>query len=290
MLTFILIIYISFDLFIISSFNISKRFLNKDNVLEFISDINIVDILKEQFFEEFSLIEEEFKNVGITSEGLNAFLNSKQVKEFSTDILSNIFENILNNNSEELKLDKKEVNELLVSNIDKLQINSILTEKQLLDKLNSKTEELVSGINNLVNELFNKLKKSDMIKQYESYVNMSVQVLDIIYSDVAFVILIFNLFTSIALLIYIRKNFYKSLKWLSISFMITSLMLFILSYIIKNYINTESLLINNILTIVTNDINVYSYKYILIALLIIVISVIRFFKQKYKQKNILIEE
>lgn len=284
-LTCVLIIYISFNLIIISSFNISKRFLNKDNVIDFVNDINIVDILKEQFFEEFILIEEEFKNVGITSEGINAFLNSKQVKDFSTEILTNVFNNILNDSSQNLEINKEEVTKLFVDNIDKLQINSILTEKQLLDKLNSKIDNLVYGINNLINELFNKLEKSDMIRQYESYINKSMELLDIIYSDIVLVVLIFNLVIFILLLIYIRKSVYKALKYVSISFMISSLLLSIVSFVIINYIKIENLLIDNILNIVSNDINMYSYKYILIALLIIVINIIKFLKDKYKKIN-----
>ena len=100
-LTFILIGYIVFNLIFLSIFSISKKFLNKDNVLEFINKIDIMTIIKDELgneFDEILSIENEFKNIGITTEGINEFMNSTDVKNFSTKVASNVFEKIINNN------------------------------------------------------------------------------------------------------------------------------------------------------------------------------------------------
>ena len=47
-LTFVLIVYISFSLIFLSLYKTSEKFLNKKNVSEFIDDINIIDVLKEE--------------------------------------------------------------------------------------------------------------------------------------------------------------------------------------------------------------------------------------------------
>lgn len=288
-LTFLLIIYISFGFVFFSVFNISKKFLNKDNISDFISNISIIDVLKQELgsnIKEIKLMEKELKNIGITSEGINSFMNSEDVREFSMDMMTNIFDGIVNNNYQEYQVNIEDINVLVDNNIDKLQVNSSFTESQILDKLNSKLPSLVSNINNLINNLCEKLENSEIFTKYQNYINVSIGVFDIIYSDIVYFLIILILISFITLLIFIRRSVYKSLKWLSISFIIPGTLLFILSFFINNYINVDSILINDIISVIANDLNEYSLIYILISIIIIIINLITYFiKKKQKLKN-----
>ena len=276
-LTFILIGYIAFNLMFLSIFNISEKFLNKDNVLEFINRIDVITIIKDELgneVDEFLLIENELKDIGVTTEGINEFINSDDVKNFSTNAVSNVFEKIINKSSDDYHIQNIDVTNLIEDNIDKLQIKSSLTESQILDKLSNKIPNLVTSINKLIDRLCEKLETSELFTKYQQYVNMSIDVLDVVYSIITYFLLIF-----------IRRDIYKSLKWLSISFITPGLLIYILSYLLINKIVIEDVLIKNIISIIVSSLNTYSYIYILIGIILIIINIIMYFIKKHKNKN-----
>lgn len=288
-LTFILICYIAFNLLFLSMFNISEKFLNKNNVVEFINKIDIIAIIKEELgneVDEFLSIENELKNIGISTEGINEFINSTDVKDFSTNIVSDVFEKVINNNLNNYYIKNTDITNLIENNIDKLQINSTLTESQILDKISSKVPDLVTNINKLIDKLCEKLETSELFTKYQRYIYMSVDVLDIMYSDIVYFLVIFVFISFVALLIFIRKSIYKSLKWLSVSFITPAILLLIFGYILINYISINNILIDNIISIVYKYINIYSLIYALIAFIVIIINIISYFiKRKHQQKN-----
>lgn len=284
-LTFILIVYIIFSLCFLCLYNISEKFLNKKNVTDFISDINIIDVLKDELGSEFNqitLIEEELTNIGITEEGLTEFMNSEDVKQFNSDLLNNIFSRISNDGN--YQINTNEVNELIEKNIDELQSHSELSKEQIKDKLNSKLPNLIEKMNKVIDKICDKLENSEKFTKYQNYLYMSINLLDIIYSDIVCALIIFILITFIALLVFIRKNIYKSLKWLTTSFIIPSILLFTLGCIISN-IKIDSVLVNNILDIVIRKLNGWSLIYTSIAVVFIVINLIMYMVKDYKSKK-----
>lgn len=284
-LTFVLIVYISFSLIFLSLYKTSEKFLNKKNVSEFIDDINIIDVLKEELGNEFDQIisiEEELKDIGITQEGLTEFVNSEDVKQFSGDLITNIFNKISDNQI--YQINTEDVNKLIENNVDKLQINSSLSEEQIIDKLNSKMPSLISKMNEIIDKVCDELENSELFNKYQEYIDMSVNMLDIIYNNVIFYLIIFIIFTFIALLIFIRRNIYKSLKWLSISFIVPSVLLFILGYIIDN-IKINNILVNNILNVIISKLNTYSLIYISVATLFVIINLVMYMIKNYKSKK-----
>lgn len=288
-LTFILIGYIVFNLIFLSIFSISKKFLNKDNVLEFINKIDIMTIIKDELgneFDEILSIENEFKNIGITTEGINEFMNSTDVKNFSTKVASNVFEKIINNNLDNYYIQNTDVTNLIELNIEKLQTNSSLTESQILNKLSNRVPDLVTNINKLIDKLCEKLEAPNLFTKYQKYINMSMDVLDIVYSDITHCLLIFLLISFIVLLIFIRRNIYKSLKWLGISFIIPGVLIFMLSYLLTNKFFIDNTLISSIIEGVASNLNSYSVIYISLGIIIILINVIMYFIKKYKNKNL----
>ena len=287
-LTFILVGYITFNLLFLSIFNISEKFLNKDNAADLINKIDIITILKDELsneVNEFLTIENELKDIGVTTEGMNEFINSTDVKNFSTNVVSDVFNKIINNNLDNYYIQDSDVSNLIEDNIDKLQTNSSLTQSQILEKLNTRVPNLVSNINKLIDKLCEKLETSELLVKYQEYVNMSINVLDIVYSGITYFLIIFTLITFIALLIFIRRDIYKSLKWISISFVIPGLLIFILSYFLVNKFIINNILINNIIKIIVGSLNSYSFIYISIGAIIVIINIIIYFIKKYRNKN-----
>lgn len=291
-LTFILIIYISSSLIFLSMFNISKKFLNKNNVSEFISNINITDILKDELgneLNEFTLIKEDLNDIGITSEGINEFINSEDVKEFSGDVITNIFDKISNNSNIDYKITNEEVTKLFEDNIDKLNISSNISQTQILNKVKDKIPNLVLNINELIDNFCDKLENSEMFQKYESYIFKSIDILDVVYSDLVLFIIIFIIVSFITLLIFIRRSLYKSLKWLSISFIIPSVLFGIISTLIFSFVNVNNVLVTNMLNIVNRDLINHSLMYFVITFIFVIINVIWYIIKKYKKKKVLYE-
>ena len=290
-LTFILILYISSGLIFISIFNISEKFLNKNNVTDFISSINITDILKDKLSNEltdeisgFTKIQEDLLDVGITSEGIDEFVNSEDVKNFGTDIITNLFNKVSNKSNIDYKITESQINELLENNINKLEVNASISGNQILQKIQNKIPNLVLNINEILDNLFNKLENSEEFKLYQNYIYNGVNILDYVYSIFVKVIIFFILISFILLLVFIRKSIYKSLKWLSLSFLFPSILFGILSTVIYSFVNVNNVLLNNIINLINKEIIKYFIIYIVISFIFCIINIIMYIVKKYKKK------
>jgi len=286
-LTFTLILYISFVLIFISVFNISEKFLNKNDVTEFINSINITDIFKDKLGNElieFTQIQEDLLDIGITTEGIEEFINSEDVKEFGIDVVTNVFNKVSDKNNADYKITASQINELLENNINKLKTNSNISEEQILNKIQNKISSLALNINELLDKLFNKLENSHEFKMYQNYIYSAVSLLDILYSGFVKLLISFVIISIVALLIFIRRDIYKSLKWISLSFLLPSVFLGIVSTFIYSFINTNNILISNIIRIINKDLIKYSIIYVLISFVFITLNIIIYVIKKYKKK------
>jgi len=286
-LTFTLILYISFVLIFISVFNISEKFLNKNDVTEFINSINITDIFKDKLGNElieFTQIQEDLLDIGITTEGIEEFINSEDVKEFGIDVVTNVFNKVSDKNNADYKITASDINELLENNINKLKNNSNISEEQILNKIQNKISSLALNINELLDKLFNKLENSHEFKMYQNYIYSAVSLLDILYSGFVKLLISFVIISIVALLIFIRRDIYKSLKWISLSFLLPSVFLGIVSTFIYSFINTNNILISNIIRIINKDLIKYSIIYVLISFVFITLNIIIYVIKKYKKK------
>jgi len=287
-LTFILIMYISLTLVFFSLFHISEKFLNKENLHDIISNINITSILRDELdneLREFSLIKEDLNNIGISTEGINEFINSEDVKEFSLDVITNVFNKVSNKGNVDYKITSNQLNELVKNNIDKLEIDSNIKEEKILSKLEKKIPDLVSNINIILDNFCNKLETSEIFQKYQRYVYDAINILDILYNEFILGIIIFIIISLIALLMFIRKSIYKSLKWISISFVIPTIVLAVISTFILTYIETNNTLINNIIGIVNAELIRYSIIYFIISFVFVIINMVMYIIRKYRRKK-----
>lgn len=286
--TFILILYISFSLVFFSLFSISKKILNKNNLYDYISNIDIVSILKDELgneLNEYTLIKEELSDIGITTEGINEFVNSNEVKDFSVAALTKVFNKVSKKSDTDYKITNEQIDNLLENNIDKLEVNSNLSRNEILNKIEKKIPTLVLNINELLDKFFNKLENSDKFLKYQNYIYSFIGVFDVIYSDFVLYSIVFVIISFIALLIFIRNSIYKSLKWLSISFVIPSVLFGIISTIILSFINSHNIILNNVLNLINKNLVMHSTIYFIITFIFIIVNVIMHIIKKYKKKK-----
>jgi len=287
-LTFILINYISISLIFLSMHTISKKFFNKDNLKDFINNIDIIEVLKDELGSDFNLniIRDELINMGITDDGINCFVNSEDIKEFSSNTIYNIFDKVSGNTNIDYQINNDEFYNLFVDNIDKLQTNSNIDTEKLLNKIKSKVPNLTNIVNDLIVKVVEKIENSNVFVQYKNYVFKSIGILDILYSRVITFLISCVIVSFIMLLIFIRRSFYKTLKWLSISFIIPSLIFLITSTIIYSFIKIDNILVRNIFDIINVEIINCSIIYFIISLIFVIINIVMYMVKKYKNKKV----
>ena len=287
-LTFVLILYISFGLVFLSLFNISKKILNKENIYNYISNIDISSILKDELgneLKEYTLIKDELSDIGITSDGINSFINSNDVKEFSVDAITSVFDKVYSKGNIDYKITNEQINNLLENNIDKLEINEDISETQILNRIEKKIPNIVLNINELLDRFCYKLQNSNTFLKYYNYIYKLVDVIEIVYSDFILYSIGFVIISLILLLIFIRNSIDKSLKWLSISFLIPSIIFGIISTFILSFINSHNIILNNVLKMINKDLIKHSIMYFIISFIFIIINIIIYIIKKYKKKK-----
>jgi len=289
-LTFLLICYISFGIIFICLFNISSKFFNKENINKVIDKIDIVSIIKKELgnnISEFNTIEVELNKIGISSEGIENFMNSDEVKEYSINSMNKLFYKLENNKYSYL-LSENEIYTLIEKNYDKFNINSNINKEQILNKIKNKMPEITRKFNKIMDKIYYKLENNEFINKYKNIIFMSINLLDYLYSGFTYFILVSILISFIMLLLFIRKNIFKSLKWLSTSFIIPSTILFIISLFINNIVINSSI-INKILNIINNYIIKYSILCFIISIIFVIINFVWYMIKKYKIKEVCYE-
>lgn len=291
-LTFFLICYISVGILFITGLNVSKNYINKDKISNIVSNIDISDIFEKvssDNLNQLDFIKKELMDIGLSETSFNEFINSNDVQKFGEELITNVLENILNDNNIDYKIDENKVRELLQNNIPELQINDELVtevESKINEKIESKLPILVDKMNSLIDNLIEKLENSDEFIKYKDYLNKSLGIFDIIYSNVVNVILVTIIMSFIVLLIYIRKNIYKSLKWISISLLIPGLLLNLISLIKNRLINIESSIIDNVINSIINDLKTYGLIYLVVTLMLIVVNIMIYIIKHKKSKEV----
>ena len=286
-LIFILICYISFSIIFICLFETSNKFLNKESMTKVLDKVDVVNIIKNELgtnINEFNIIEDELNKIGISSDGIENFMNSNAVKEYSVNYINKLFYKLENNKYSYL-ISEIEMYSLIEDNYDKFNINSSINKEEVLNKIENRIPKITSNFNKIIDKLYKKLENSEFISKYKNIMFMSVNLLDYVYNGFTYFVLFSVLISFISLLLYIGKDIYKSLKWLSIAFIMPSIILFIISMIANNT-NSGSAFINNILTIINNNVIKYCILCFIISIIFVIINLMWYIIKKYKTKEV----
>ena len=286
-LTVILTFYISACLVFFSLFNISEKFFNRDNVYEVINRIDIFSIIKDELgneLTEFDIIQDELEEIGISSSNISEFLETEDVKDFTSKTIVNVMDRIVNKADVDYKVDDAEVYGLIENNIDKLELADNVDRNVIVNKIQDKIPSLVLNVNKIIDKVCIKIEESDMFQKYQGYVFKSINILDYIYSDIVEFMIIFTILFFISLLIFIRGDVYKALKWIAMSFLIGAILIKGCNIMIL-LIRIDNSLINNIIKVIDNYLLSYFKLYLAFFSIFVIINIIMYFIRKYESKK-----
>lgn len=270
-LSIILIILIAFLICLIPI----KKVLQKDNVKEIVSSIEIEEMIKEdENFKEvidelFTPIYIEARKYNISDEYVVKLMNSDEVKSLIASITGNIIDSALTGENQKI-IQNEDISNLVTKAIEKINNGNFITineeaQEKILQIVNDKIEDYQEYIpdtqeveNALDDKTMGTLKIVRFFFDHNFVVYLSVAII-----GVSFIIILLNL------------TKFKWLQYLGVNLMISSFFVLILSIIVKiflrnNYAYILDILDNNYNTITTlGTITLFSSIVILIIYFVI---------------------
>lgn len=303
-LTFFCIIILIFSIVIFSIKKASEKYLQEEKLKEAISNVNIVELISDVTNESEPLaeIKNQIVELGIPVESVEGFLKTEAVNKYASEIVVDTIDSVLNNNDIK-QLDNNSISSFFKENIDEISkemkeqnipgSDEITEEKkqEILNKIDAKAPVITEKINIVITKANNKLNtNSEYINKFKGFID----IFKLLYGNVIDVVLIFTIIISIMGIIITRKSIYNSLKWISISFVTSGIILYISGLIIPKvieYINNTKDIASNLINVIVNDM-VISLKHssmacFLLAIILIIINIIIYYrKEKIANKKI----
>ena len=302
-LSIIFSIILIVDIVAYNTRDITSKFISEEQIKKCISNINILDLFKDENgneLEEITKVKQELINVGLPVETVEAFINSEPVKQATTDVTMLVVDYIFYNKQiETFKIEKEQIltfveqnMNLIVSEMQEHNIpNSDLITDEKQEKILSVIEEnlpiIEENINKITATLEETIKSTDEYQEVVEYQNKVEEILNIIryiYSDAITTILLVIAIVCIIGIIICRLSPYRYLKWLGIISLLSGSILYLFNigidklnmfaneipYMFKNlyfmFINdSKQLFINN------------SIPYFIIGTILIVLNIIIYY-------------
>lgn len=278
LLTFICVVFLILDTTIFA-FKLSvSKYIDTAKLVNIISDIDVADLLVDYNITEMSSIKDTLKKSGVPEKKVNKFLSSKPVNSYASNVAEQAINNTINNDDSKV-VKKGEVYSFLDNNISTISEETKIfkTKKEqdeFLKSVKDKTPQIENNINKIVSRAQNK-------KGYINKLKIIFNIFDIFYKKVINIILLFMFIICVLGIIVSRESFYKSFKWIGLSFLISAGICICLSILgLKADINLEyipELFKNNIKDIIKdicNSIYKYGIIYAVIGAALVNINII----------------
>lgn len=298
--TFLCILLLICDIVIFSLKDISQKYINEKKINNVMKNIKITDILNSDEDEQLNDIKNKIIESGINKEKINDFIKTDIINDYAGEKASTAIQNSINNKNEEL-LKNGEIYSFFDKNISRISeeleekgisntgIETREKQEEFLNKIEEKSPIIEERINSIANKLYEKINNSNYVLRLEKII----KILNILYSKVLTLILIFIFIIFSVGIIITRQSFYKSLKWIGISFLSSSCIMYLICNIMNRIINRFSVLpsvIRDFIKYILNDSTIYLKKYALVFLIISIILimlnvVIYFILDKYENKK-----
>ena len=312
-ITFISMIVLTLDLTLYSIRNISEQFLNEKEIRKMVENINIMDLLKDENgneIKEITEIKNELVSAGIPTETVEEFINSEPVKNLTTNILTTSIDYVVYNKKPETKeINEEEVYNFIEQNIYEvvkvLKENNVPKSEELTDErinevlveVKKEVPVIKEQVQELTNQIEEKLKETEEYKTLEDYKNNldnALTLIRFIYSDYITNIIITIGIISTVLIILSRFSYYTYLKWVGLSVTLSGIILYITSICINlltNYKNEIPYVFQNLFDTIINDSKSLFVKeaniYILMGVMLIIANIVIYkIKDKKEDKKI----
>jgi len=282
----------------------TEKYLDEKKINEFINNLNILDMVLDENgkeFKEFSEIKNRLTDSGIPAESIDGFFRTKPVDNYAKEITSKSINNAINNKSEKLLQDgdiykflenkieniSTEMQEKNIPESDKLTKEN---QERFLEKVKEKTPDIEAKLN----ELSDKIREKFDIDKYIDKIDKGIVITRFLYNSILDLILITLIIVFIIGIFITRQSIINGLKWVGITFISSSLLLFIIIEINKRISKhtdkiTEGMrnFIKKVITDLNNSLSKYSIIYLVIGIILIVISIIIYFiSEKIENKQI----
>lgn len=245
-LSIIFSIILIVDIVAYNTRDITSKFISEEQIKKCISNINILDLFKDENgneLEEITKVKQELINVGLPVETVEAFINSEPVKQATTDVTMLVVDYIFYNKQiETFKIEKEQIltfveqnMNVIVSEMQEHNIpNSDLITDEKQEKILSVIEEnlpiIEENINKITATLEETIKGTDEYQEVIEYQNKVEEILNIIryiYSDAITTILLVIAIVCIIGIIICRLSPYCYLKWLGIISLLSGSILYL---------------------------------------------------------------
>lgn len=263
-LLFIISIILSFILIADSIFyhtrNITKEFINENQIKEAISSVNLLDLLKDangNELEEVTKVKQELVQAGLPIEVVEQFIESEPVKNFMSEVLTDTANYIFYNQEPEIvnSFDQDQlfifleknmeiiVIELQSRNIPKSELLTKEKQQEILINLKEQVPIIEENIHHIISSLEEQIKnttKYQELLEYQKKMDDTLSIIRTFYSETITTLLIVIGVVCIIGIILCSLSFYRYLKWLGFINWIIGILLCIISIGIQylyNYMN-----------------------------------------------------
>lgn len=263
-LLFIISIILSFiliaDSILYHTRNITKEFINENQIKEAISSVNLLDLLKDangNELEEVTKVKQELVQAGLPIEVVEQFIESEPVKNFMSEVLTDTANYIFYNQELEIvnSFDQDQlfifleknmeiiVIELQSRNIPKSELLTKEKQQEILINLKEQVPIIEENIHHIISSLEEQIKnttKYQELLEYQKKMEDTLSIIRTFYSETITTLLIVIGVVCIIGIILCSLSFYRYLKWLGFINWIIGILLCIISIGIQylyNYMN-----------------------------------------------------
>jgi len=269
--TFIIMLVLIFDIFLFGFKLATSKYINSKKIVTTISDINVADLLVDYDILEMNSIKEDLEASGVPKKKVNAFLTSKPINDYASDVANKTITNTLENNKGKI-VRKNEIYYLLEDNIDEISKEKKIfkteeEQKKFLEKVKYKTPNIENNINRIVIRIQDKMDNEG----YTNKLDLVLSIFDLFYGKIANIIIILLFVICCCGIMLTRKSSYMGFKWIGVSFFIVSLLYFVMyktlgdNYEFINYI--PEVFANNIKSVI-NEILKSLFRYGIVFMVI----------------------
>lgn len=296
-LKFLCIIMIILDLTIISLKKTSEKYLNEEKINKIINDINVMNLFKDNNGKDLKQLEEiknKISEAGLPSETVDAFIESKPINNYAKESIKTAINNVLEDKSEKI-VTANSLNKLLEKNMstisqemkEKNVFNSeyltIENQQKFIDKIKEKTPYIEQRIDEVSNKINEKLGFN-----YITKVQTTIKIFKLLYTKILDIILLLFFIIFLTGIIITRKSLYRSIKYIGISFLLSSFVLLgitMMLKLIKRYINSYREYASYIIKDLTISLNKYVIIYLVIGIILIILNTTIYEIKENKNKS-----
>lgn len=231
----VLVVFASVFMILYVVLNVSEKLISKQNIIDTVKSIDIVDLIGEENKQEiYSILEQ----ANIPTEYIDAIIEDEKIKEQIGEYVSHSLEYMLFEKKEIPIIDEKEITDILIASFDRVVEeaenydvevdNYISKEEQELIHANIEyyVPQVVEKISVAQNFIENKLSQSSEFNELSEKIKQikkAIDIIELIYSYKN--ILLIGVTVPLVITVLIKRKKFRFIKWVALPFIFVALFL-----------------------------------------------------------------